>query len=324
MRSFKYAVVASALALSVGAQAQQQQFPKDRPIMLVVPWAPGGNVDVTARVVAPGLSEILGQPVIVENRAGAGGFIGSTRVVQSEPDGHTLLLGSSGSISIGPAIANNAPYDSTKDLIAVGPIHSVPLVLTASGKSDIKSLSDFLAKAKANPGALSVGSAGNGSTQHLAIELLALRTGTKLNHIPYRGSGPALNDLVGGQVETMIDQMTSSLPFIKKGDIRAIAVTNSNRSAQMPDVPTVQEQGIPDMDMTTYTGIFAPAGTPPAVVAKISDALKQVMQRKDVRDRFEALGVEILQMDQPAFQTFVNRDFANSRAIGKAANISIN
>lgn len=324
MRSYRYAMAAAAIAFGVAAQAQQQQFPKNQPIMLVVPWAPGGNVDVTARIVAPGLSEILGQQVVVENRAGAGGFIGSTRVVKSEPDGHTLLLGSSGSISIGPAIANNAPYDSTKDLVAVGPIHAVPLVLTASGRSDIKSLEDFLAKAKASPGALSVASAGNGSTQHLAIELLALKTDTDLNHIPYRGSGPALNDLVGGQVQTMVDQMTSSLPYIKKGDIRALAVTSKNRSAQLPDVPTVQEQGIPDMDMTTYTGIFAPAGTPPEVVAKISAALKQVMQRKDVRDRFQSLGVEILDMDQPSFQAFVNRDFANSRAIGKAANVSIN
>lgn len=206
----------------------------------------------------------------------------------------------------------------------MGPIHAVPLVLTASGKSDIKTLQDYLAKAKANPGALSVASAGNGSTQHLAIELLALKTGTKVNHIPYRGSGPALNDLVGGQVETMIDQMTSSLPFIQKGDIRAIAVTGKNRSQTLPNVPTVQEQGIPDIDMTTYTGIFAPAKTPPAVVAKINDALQKVMQRKDVRDKFQSLGVEILDMSQPDFQAFVNRDFENSRAIGKAANVSIN
>lgn len=323
MQLLKFAAVMTALTLGASAAAQQS-YPKDKPIMLVVPWAPGGNVDVTARIVAPGLGEILGQPVIVENRGGAGGFIGSTRVVQSEPDGHTLLLGSSGSISIGPAIANNAPYDSTKDLIAIGPIHAVPLVLTASGKSDIKTLQDFITKAKAEPGSLSVASAGNGSTQHLAIELLALKSGTKVNHIPYRGSGPALNDLVGGQVETMIDQMTSSLPFIQKGDIRAIAVTGKNRSQQLPDVQTVQELGIPDMDMTTYTGIFAPSGTPPEIVAEINEALKQVMQRKDVREKFQSLGVEILEMSQPEFQQFVNDDFANSRAIGKAANVSIN
>lgn len=171
---------------------------------------------------------------------------------------------------------------------------------------------------------MSVASAGNGSTQHLAIELIAIKTGTKLNHIPYKGSGPALNDLVGGQVETMVDQMTSSLPLITKGLIMPLAVTSNTRSAKLPNVPTMQELGVKDVNMTTYTGVFAPAGTPPAVVAKISEALRQVLQRKDVSDKFEALGVEILEMDQPSFQTFVNRDFNNSREIGKAANISIN
>lgn len=320
----KLAFSLAVTGLAFSGQAIAQGFPKNQPIMIVVPWAPGGNVDVTARTIAPALSELLGQQVIVENRGGAGGFIGSTRVVQSTPDGHTLLLGSSGSISIGPAIANNAPYDSTKDLIAVGPIHTVPLVLTASGKSQVKNFKDFIDKAKATPGALSVASAGNGSTQHLAIELIAIKTGTKLNHIPYKGSGPALNDLVGGQVETMVDQMTSSLPFITKGLIVPLAVTSNTRSAKLPNVPTMQELGVKDVNMTTYTGVFAPAGTPPAVVAKISEALRQVLQRKDVSDKFEALGVEILEMDQPSFQTFVNRDFNNSREIGKAANISIN
>jgi len=320
----KLAVALAITTTTISGAVFAQDFPKNQPIMLVVPWAPGGNVDVTARIIAPALSELLGQQVIVENRGGAGGFIGSTRVVRSEPDGHTLLLGSSGSISIGPAIANNAPYDSTKDLIAVGPIHAVPLVLTASEKSSIKTFKDFIEKAKANPGALSVASAGNGSTQHLAIELIAMKTDSKLNHIPYKGSGPALNDLVGAQVETMVDQMTSSLPFITKGTVIPLAVTSQTRSAKLPDVPTMQELGVQDVDMTTYTGVFAPAGTPPDVVAKINEALVKAMQRQDVRDRFEALGVEILEMDQPSFQAFVNRDFNNSRDIGKAANISVN
>jgi tripartite-type tricarboxylate transporter receptor subunit TctC len=270
------------------------------------------------------MAEILGQSVVVENRPGAGGFIGSSRVAKSTPDGYTLLLGSSGSISIGPALVSNPPYNPTKDLIAVGPIHSVPLVLSASGKSPIKNYADFAAKAKANPGALNVASAGVGSTQHLAIELIALNSGTKLNHVPYKGSGPAITDLIGGQVETMIDQMTASMPHIKSGAITPLAVTTKARSAGLPNVPTLQELGVKDIDMTTYTGIFAPAGTPPAVVKQINAALKQAMQRPEIRKQFESLGVEILNMDQAEFQNYVNKDFANSQAVGKAANIQLN
>ena len=316
----------TALAISgvmMSGSAVAQQFPKDQPIMLVVPYAPGGNVDTTARLVAPAMSEILGQQVVVENRAGAGGFIGSGKVARATPDGHTLLLGSSGTISIGPAISQNPPYDPIKDLVAVGSIHAVPLVLSGSARGDIKTYDQFLSKAKADPGSVSIASAGNGSTQHLAIELIAMKTGTKLNHIPYKGSGPALSDLVGAQVQTMVDQMTSSLPFITKGVIIPMAVTSKKRSPKLPNVPTLQELGVKDVDMKTYTGVFAPAGTPPAVVAKIKDALVKALHRKDVRDKFESLGVEMLDMNQAEFQAFVKSDYENSRAIGKAANVSI-
>jgi tripartite-type tricarboxylate transporter receptor subunit TctC len=157
----------------------------------------------------------------------------------------------------------------------------------------------------------------------LAIELIALKTGTKLNHVPYKGSGPAITDLIGGQVETMIDQMTASMPHIKSGAITPLAVTTKARSAGLPNVPTLQELGIKDIDMTTYTGIFTPAGTPPAVVKQLNAALKQAMQRPEIKKQFESLGVEILNMNQAEFQTYVNNDFANSQAVGKAANIKI-
>lgn len=324
MQKNLYAIAALASFALMASPSIAQDFPKRQPISIVVPWAPGGNVDITARAIAPAMAEILGQSVVVENRPGAGGFIGSSRVAKSNPDGYTLLLGSSGSISIGPALASNPPYNPTKDLIAVGPIHSVPLVLSASGKSPIKNYADFAAKSKANPGALNVASAGVGSTQHLAIELIALKSGTKLNHVPYKGSGPAITDLIGGQVETMIDQMTASMPHIKSGAITPLAVTTKARSAGLPNVPTLQELGIKDIDMTTYTGIFAPTGTPPAVVKQINAALKQAMQRPEIRKQFESLGVEILNMDQAEFQNYVNKDFANSQAVGKAANIQLN
>lgn len=310
-------------ALPGSADVFAQDFPKQA-IKLIVPWAPGGNVDITARAVAPALSEILGQQVVVENKPGAGGFIGTTGVVRSPPDGYTLMLGSSGSISVGPALARKAPYDPTTDLVAIGPIHSVPMVLSASAKGDIKNFADFAAKAKKPGESISIGSAGNGSSQHLALELLALRMGVKLNHIPYKGSGPALNDLVGGQINTMMDQLTASIAHIRNGTIIPIAQTGKTRSPLIPDVPTFEELGIPKFDMVTYTGIFGPVGIPQPVMDKLTNALKQTLTRADVKERFAGLGVDIITLDRAAFQKYVNDDFANSMAIGKAANIVIN
>ena len=316
-------MIMSCTVMLVAAQATAQDFPK-QPIKLIVPWAPGGNVDITARAVAPALSEILGQQVVVENKPGAGGFIGTTGVVRSAPDGYTLMLGSSGSISVGPALARKAPYDPTTDLAAVGPIHSVPMVLSASAKGSMKSFTDFADKARKPGESISIGSAGNGSSQHLALELLALRMGIKLNHIPYKGSGPALNDLVGGQIDTMMDQLTASIAHIRNGTIIPIAQTGKTRSPLIPDVPTFEELGIPKFDMVTYTGIFGPVGIPQPIMDKLTAALQQALTRSEVKERFAGLGVDIITLDRAAFQKYVNEDFANSMAIGRAANIVIN
>lgn len=315
--------LSSVFGLAQFITVQAQDFPK-QPIKLVVPWAPGGNVDITARAVAPGMSEILGQQVIVENKPGAGGFIGTTGVVRSTPDGYTLMLGSSGSISVGPALARTPPYDPTKDLAAIGPIHSVPMVMSASAKGDIKNFDDFKKKALNPKNQISIGSAGNGSSQHLALELIALRMGIKLNHIPYKGSGPALNDVVGGQIDMMMDQITASISHIKNGTIIPIAQTGKARSPLLPNVPTLGELGLKDFDMVTYTGIFGPVGIPQPVMGKLTDALKQTLARPDVKQRFSDLGVDIITVDRATFQQDVNKDFANSQAIGKAANIVIN
>lgn len=313
----------STLGLAIGSQAQAQDFPK-QPIKLVVPWAPGGNVDITARGVAPTMSELLGQQVIVENKPGAGGFIGSTGVVKSNPDGYTLLLGSSGSISIAPALTPNAPYSPVTDLVAIGPIHAVPIVLSASAKGPMKNFADFAARAKTDKNPISVGSAGNGSTQHLALELLALKMGVKLNHIPYKGSGPALVDVIGGQVDTMMDQLTASLQHIKSGALIPLAQTGKTRSPMLPNVPTFEELGVKDFDMMTYTGIFGPKGMPQPVVDKLTKALKDTLERDSVKERFTALGVEIIPMDRAAFQEYVKKDYNTNKEIGKAANIVLN
>lgn len=318
-----FALSISALGLAISAPAQAQDFPK-QPIKLVVPWAPGGNVDITARGVAPTMSELLGQQVIVENKPGAGGFIGSTGVVKSNPDGYTLLLGSSGSISIAPALTPNSPYNPVTDLVAIGPIHAVPIVLSASAKGPMKNFADFAARAKTDKNPISVGSAGNGSTQHLALELLALKMNVKLNHIPYKGSGPALIDVIGGQVDTMMDQLTASLQHIKSGALIPLAQTGKTRSPLLPNVPTFEELGVKDFDMMTYTGIFGPKGMPQPVVDKLTKALKDTLERDSVKERFTALGVEIIPMDRAAFQEYVKKDYDTNKEIGKAANIVLN
>ena len=311
------------LGLVTSTLAQAQDFPR-QPIKLIVPWAPGGNVDITARTIAPTMSELLGQQVVVENRAGAGGFIGSTAVVKSAPDGYTLLLGSSGSISIAPALTPTAPYNPETDLIAIGPIHAVPIVFSASAKGSMKNFADFSARVKTDKNLVSVGSAGNGSTQHLALELLAQKMNIKLNHIPYKGSGPALVDTIGGQIDTIMDQLTASISHIKTGALIPLAQTGLKRSPLLPNVPTFEEVGVKDFNMVTYTGVFGPRGMPQPIVDKLSKALKESLERPTVRERFNGLGVDIITMDRTSFQDYVRKDFNTNKEIGKSANIVIN
>lgn len=302
--------------------AAAQDYP-NRPVRLVVPFAPGGNVDITARAIAPALGEALGQQVIVDNRAGGGGFIGATFAAKAPADGYTLLLGSSGTISVAPAVAKNPPYDPIRDLVNIGPIHAVPIVLTASAKSPIQSYREFVAQALAKPGQVSIASAGTGTSNHLAIELLMKEARLKLIHVPYKGAGPALTDVVGGQVETMMDQLTASMAHIKEGRVRALAVTSRKRSALLPEVPTLIELGLPNYEVITFTGLFAPAGTPRPVVDKLAAALKRALANPQVKERFAALGVELIELDQGAFDAYVRRDFDNWRSVAREAGLSL-
>src|SRR5712671_1403868 len=289
------------LCLAVlAASAYAQEFP-NRPVRIVVPWPPSGNVDITARTVAPALGDALGQQVIVENRAGAGGRIGTEAVAKSPPDGYTLLLGSSGTITAGPAVWKSLSFDPLKDFVAIGPIQTVPIVLTVAPKTPAATFADYVALAKAKPGQLSVASAGNGSSNHLAIELFMRQANLKLLHVPYKGSGPALTDLIGSQVESMMDQLTASIGHIREGRIRALAITSLKRSPLLPDVPTLDELGVKDYEAATFTGIFAPAGTPSPVVDKLVQALRKAMANEAMRERYRAMGVEVMDMGQAEF-----------------------
>src|SRR5262245_5515465 len=225
----------------VAVAVQAQDFPS-KPVRIVVPWPPSGNVDITARTVAPAFGEALGHGAIVENRAGAAGAIGSAAVAKSAPDGYTLLLGSSGTITAGPAVWKNRQYDPVKELVAIGGIQSVPIVLTAASKTPVATYAEFVALAKAKQ--VSIASAGSGSSNHLAIELLMRMANLNLLHVPYKGSGPALTDLLGSQVETMMDQLTASIGHIREGRIKPIAISSTKRSPLLPNVPTLDEAGV--------------------------------------------------------------------------------
>ncbi len=303
-------------------EAIGQDFPSHS-VRLVVPWPPSGNVDITARTIAPALGEALGQQVVVENRAGAGGTIGSAYVAKSAPDGYTLLLGSTGTITSAPAVFRNIAYDPVKDLVAIGAIQWVPMVLTAAPKTPVSTYAEYVALAQAKGGQLSVASAGNGSSNHLAIELLMRQANLKLLHIPYKGSGPALTDLLGSQVESMIDQLTASIGYIRDGKLKPLAVTSLSRSPLLPNVPTFDELGVKGYEASTFTGIFAPAGTPPAAIEKLHAALKKALSNEPVRERYRAMGVEVMDLNQAEFAAYVRADYEKWRKVAREGNIVI-
>jgi tripartite-type tricarboxylate transporter receptor subunit TctC len=302
--------------------AHAQDFPA-KPVRIVVPWPPAGNVDITARTVAPALGEALGQQVIVENRAGAGGRIGTEAVVKSPADGYTLLLGSSGTVTAGPAVWKNLSFDPLKDLAAVGPIQSVPIVLTLAPKTAAANYRDFVSLIKQKPGEVSIASAGNGSSNHLAIELWMRQANLQVLHIPYKGSGPALTDLIGSQVQSMMDQLTASIGHIKEGRIRAIAISSARRSPLLPEVPTLDELGVKGYEAATFTGIFAPAGVPSSTLAKLNSALRKALAVSTVRERYQAMGVEVMDMSQPQFDAYVRADFQKWQKVARDGNIAV-
>jgi tripartite-type tricarboxylate transporter receptor subunit TctC len=299
-----------------------QDYPS-RPIRLIVPWPPSGNVDITARAVAPALGEILGQQVVVENRPGAAGSVGSGQVAKSAPDGYTLLLGSSGTITAGPAVWKNVSYDPLKDLTAVGAIQAVPIVLTVAPKTPVATFGEFQAMVKSRPGAVSVASAGSGSSNHLAIELLMRMGDLKMLHVPYKGSGPAISDLLGSQVESMMDQLTASIGHIRSGRIKALAISSPRRSPLLPEVPTLDELGVKGYEALTFTGIFAPANLPPEVLGKLHAAMRKALAMDLVKERYRSMGVEILDMSQPAFAAYVRNDYEKWRKVAREGNIVV-
>jgi tripartite-type tricarboxylate transporter receptor subunit TctC len=281
-------MLAACLITAAAPFAWAQDYPQ-KPIKMITPYPPGGPTDVLARAVSQKLSEKLGQPIIIDNRPGASGMIGADMVAKAPGDGYTLLANASIHV-INPSLYKTPPYDAIKDFAPVGQIAEVPLVLVVSPALGVKTVRELIAKAKAKP--LNFASSGNGSAPHLAGEGFKIATGSDMQHIPYKGSGPAVTDLIGGQVDLMFDSLPSSMPHIKSGRIIAIAVTTKKRSGALPDVPTVAESGVPGFDVSTWYGIWAPASTPPAIVHRVSADLAAVVRTPEVRARLAELGAE--------------------------------
>ena len=278
-----------ALAL-LGPGLHAQTYPA-KPVSLVVPYPPGGSADILARAIGQKLGERLGQTVVVENKAGAGTAIGTKAVASAAPDGHTLLLGTVSSHAINPAM-NKVGYDPVKDFVPVSPVAAIPFVLVAHPSVQANNLADVIALAKASPGKVSYASAGPGTSNHLAGELLASLARVNLLHVPYKGSAPALNDVLAGHVPLMFDLLATALPNVQSGKLKPLAVTSLQRSPLLPNVATAHESGLADYEVTAWFGIFAPAGTPESVVTRLNADLTAVLQAPDMQKRLRDMGAE--------------------------------
>jgi len=313
-------IVVPALVLFCAQPAQAQTYPT-KPIHLIVPYAPGGVADIAARIVGAKLTEAWGQQVVVENRTGGNGFIAVTAVAKAPADGYTLLVPTVGEITINPALFKDIPYNVQRDLAPVGMISDTPIVLAANVNSPFNSVADVLDGAKAQPGRISIASPGNGTMNHLAIEWMGLGTGTKFQHIPYRGGAPAGAAVAAGDVPLGVLAISSALPHVKAGRVRVLALTTAKPSTFYPEWKTLQDHGVPEVDASNWVGMFAPKATPQPVVDKLNAALAKILVMPDVKERFAAGGAETLIMTSAALDARVRADTERLKQIVEKANV---
>lgn len=316
-------LLGAAALLAAGAAPRgtraQAAYP-DRSVRVVVPFGAGTSTDILTRLLAPRLSELLGQPFVVENRSGAGGVVGSEAVAKAPPDGHTLCMGSIASHSVNVSLMPRLPYDVLRDFVPVSLVTTAPNLLVVGPDVPARDLAGFLAWAKGRRG-VAYASAGNGTSSHLAGELLKLRTGAPLEHVPYRSAAQAVTDVVSGQVPMMVYQVTAVLPFVREGRLKALAATSARRLSWTPDVPTAMEQGVPDFDVSAWHGLFAPAGLPGPVLERVYGALARALETPELRARLVEQGLEPVGMPPDAFRAFLVADIAKWREVVRAADI---
>jgi tripartite-type tricarboxylate transporter receptor subunit TctC len=315
--------IASLLAgLALAATAGAQQYPS-KPIKFVVPFPPGGNLDFVARTLQPKMQEVLGQPVLIDNKGGAAGMIGLEYAARQPGDGYTIVLGNTGTIAINVSVYSKMTYDPVKDFVAIGLTTTNALMATIAGNVPANSLPEFIAYAKANPGKLNFAISGAGSGPHFGAEMFKRAAGIEIPIIFYKGSGPAVIELLGNQVQVLMDAPSVTMAHVKAGKLKAIAVTGKTRLASLPDVPTFEQAGLPGVDASGFQGVLAPAGTPSAAVATLSQALNAALAQPDVKERFAAAGLDTASSTPAEFAAFIRTEIAKWGKVAKEANIRV-
>lgn len=311
-------------ALVLPSASRAQGWAPTRPIRFVVPFAPGGATDIVARVLAEPMAERLGQPVPVENRTGAGGNVGVENVVRSAADGHSLLMGTTGTLTINPHLYSNMTFNPLTDLAPVGLAFGTDHVLIVHPSVPAQTAQEFLALARARPGQLSYGSGGNGTSTHTVAELFKLVAQVDIQHVPYRGSAPALNDTVAGNVQAMLDQVASALPMIQAGRVRALAVTGARRHPALPQVPTVAEIGLPAAEASSWGAVMAPAGTPAPVIERLNAVLREALALQTVKDRLAQVGAEAMTSTPQELAAYLRAETEKWGRVVREARITLN
>jgi tripartite-type tricarboxylate transporter receptor subunit TctC len=305
------------------AHAQSQAYP-NRPIKVVVPFPAGGPTDGMARIISDRLGAVLGQTIVIENRGGgAGGSVGAKFVASSDPDGYTILVTPGGSLTTGPALHSNIGYDPVKAFVPVAQLIETPLVMAVHEDLPVKTVAELVAYAKANPGKISWGSQGVGTAPHLLAEMFKLEAGVNVVTVPYRGTAPMLAAIVAGEIQLVADPMTTILPHVQSGKLRALAIAGATRSAKLPDVPTVIEAGFPKLQSPFWLGVVAPAGTPPDIINKLNAAFRESLAPAETRARLDTLGAEIKIGTPAEFGNMLAGELAQWTAVVKAANIKV-
>ena len=307
LRSLAAAVVLGAGLLASVPAAAQAAYPS-KPITMIVPFSAGGTTDILARIVGQALTAELGQSVIIDNRAGAGGNIGGQAAARSPADGYTLFMGTVGTHAINAALYKKMPFDPIKDFAPLTRVANVPNLLVANPAQPFRTVKELVAYAKAHPGQLNFGSSGNGSSIHLSGELFKTMAKVDMQHVPYKGSAPAVTDLLGNQIAIMFDNMPSAIQHVRSGKLHPIAVTTAKRSPELPDVPTIAEAGVPGYEATSWFGLFVPAGTPPAVVSKLNTAIVKVLAKADIKKKINEQGAEVYSETPAQFSAFIQKE----------------
>lgn len=317
-----FSVLTALGLLYAAAVSAQDSFPS-KPMRIIVPFVPGGASDMLARLVGQKMGESFGQPVIVENRPGAGGNIGADAGAKAAPNGYTLTLAAAGFMAVNPSIYANLPYDSVKDFAPVSLLVKAPLLFVVNPKVQATSVGDFIKLAKGSPGKLTIGNGGTGTAQHLGGEYFTNSAAITVTHVPYKGSAPATTDLLGGVVDAQFDNMVTLIPHVKAGKLRALAVSSAKRSALLPDVPTIAEAALPGFETGTWYGIVAPAGTPKTVLERLNHELHRILALPEVQDKLNAQGLEPAGNTQAEFAAMIRADIAKYSKIVKAAGVKV-